>query len=226
MTPTGDFVEITSPTAEFIPVPGQDLVTHTAGAVQFEGWRMVRHTLLLKPALLYTVKFIAKTAGDHTLGIDPTNDEFGMSPGSGSSTHVYAASLDEETITVVNEFKVNEITLLSSKTTDFADTTTLDGDLATGFSMALDPTDPSWTYFNLGSITSTRPLEDGEYSFYFAGSDPLVKAFDLNVDDDGDTFFLEDAHYSTNLCASAATTRWVITLTSVQLQMRLVSPMK
>lgn len=189
-----DFVGISDVTSAFNPAPLQDLVTHTSGQVKFDGYTIPAVSSPTEAGtLLYRLTLKALKAGDSLVSINPANDLFGMMPPSGPSTNVYAASLDSKTITAADPLEVTEADIKISKVAAGPYDETLPGNLTDGFTMSLDGT-TDWVYLDTDTITSNRPLKDGSYSFYLAGSVPAQEVFQLVVSNSGTEFFLRDAY--------------------------------
>ena len=188
-----EFVGITDATTEFTPGP-YGLITHTDGQVKFDGWAIPAVSSPTEAGtLLYRLTLKALKAGNSLVSINPANDLFGMMPPSGPSTNVYAASLDSKTITAADPLEVTEADIKISKVAAGPYDETLPGNLTDGFTMSLDGT-TDWVYLDTDTITSSRPLADGSYSFYLAGSVPAQEVFQLVVSNSGTEFFLRDAY--------------------------------
>jgi len=118
----------------------------------------------------------------------------------GTLEDVYGSTVEQEIkFTFVAPLNVSAVALISSENEDLSDSKPVDGSLTAGFTMELNPTDPSFIYFNASSVTSNRVLKNGEYPFYFVveGVTTSQKAFDLIVEEDEGvkTFYLRDGQY-------------------------------
>ena len=118
----------------------------------------------------------------------------------GTLEDVYGSTVEQEIkFKFVAPLKVSAVALISSENEDLSDSNPVLGTLTAGFTMELDPTDPSFIYFNASSVTSNRVLKNGEYPFYFVvdGVTTSQKAFDLIVGEVGGvkTFYLRDGQY-------------------------------
>lgn len=188
-----EFVRITDATTEFTPGP-DGLIAHTSGQVKFDGWAFPAVSSPTEEGtLLYKLTLKALEKGNSLVSINPANDQFGMMPPSGPSNNVYAASLDSKTITAADPLEVTGADIKISKVAAGPYDETLPGNLADGFTMSLDGT-TDWVYLDTDTITSNRPLKDGSYSFYLAGSAPAQEVFQLVVSNSGTEFFLRDAY--------------------------------